>query len=85
MTVVMQPARRCSSAPLEKRLAVGQELCSEVLRIFLQTVFTRLRRRARRTFEARKAYCGAVSFSQRRGGSMDLDPFETRDLRIPHV
>jgi hypothetical protein len=59
---------------LRYRLAFDQELCSEVLRIFVQTVFTSLRRRARKTLPARKAYCGAVTFLQRSGGSINLNP-----------
>ena len=59
---------------LRYRLAFDQELCSEVLRIFVQSVFTSLRRRARRTLHVRKAYCGAVTFLQRSGGSINLNP-----------
>jgi hypothetical protein len=60
--------------PLRYRLAFDQQLCSEVLRIFVQTVFTSLRRRARKILQGRKAYCGAVSFLQRGGGSINLNP-----------
>ena len=59
---------------LRYRLAFDQQLCSEVLRIFVQTVFTSLRRRARKTLQGRKAYCGAVTFLQRSGGSINLNP-----------
>jgi hypothetical protein len=41
---------------LRYRLAFDHELCSEVLRIFVQTVFTSLRRRARKILPVRKAY-----------------------------
>jgi hypothetical protein len=59
---------------LRYRLAFDQELCSEVLRIFVQSVFTSLRRRARKTLQVRKAYSGAVTFLQRSGGSINLNP-----------
>jgi hypothetical protein len=59
---------------LRTRLAFDQQLCSEVLRIFVQSVFTSLRRRARKTLQVRKAYCGAVTFLQRSGGSINLNP-----------
>ena len=52
---------------LHYRLAFDQQLCSEVLRIFVQTVFTSIRRRARKTLQMRKAYCGAVTLLQRSG------------------
>jgi hypothetical protein len=59
---------------LRYRIAFDQELCSEVLRIFVQSVFTSLRRRARKKLQVRKAYCGAVTFLQRSGGSINLNP-----------
>jgi hypothetical protein len=59
---------------LRYRLAFDQELCSEVLRIFIHAVFSSLKRRARRTLRMRKAYCGAVTFLQRAGGSINLNP-----------
>jgi hypothetical protein len=59
---------------LRYRLAFDQELCSGVLRIFVQAVFTSLRWRARKTLQVRKAYCGAVTFLQRSGGSINLNP-----------
>jgi hypothetical protein len=62
------------SFALRYRLAFDQELCSGVLRIFVQTVFTSLRRRTRKTLQGRKAYCGAVTFLQRSGGSINLNP-----------
>ena len=59
---------------LRYRLAFDQELCSEVLRIFIHAVFSSLKRRARRKLPMRKAYCGAVTFLQRAGGSINLNP-----------
>ena len=59
---------------LRYRLAFDQELCSEVLRIFIQTVFSSLKRRARRKLPIRNASCGAVTFLQRAGGSINLNP-----------
>jgi hypothetical protein len=59
---------------LRYRLAFDQALCSEVLRIFVQSVFTSLKRRARKNLQVRKAYCGAVTFLQRSGGSINLNP-----------
>ena len=59
---------------LRYRLAFDQELCSQVLRIFVQTVFSSLKRRARKTIQMRKAYCGSVTFLQRAGGSINLNP-----------
>ena len=59
---------------LRYRLAFDQELCSQVLRIFVQTVFSSLKRRARKIFQMRKAYCGSVTFLQRSGGSINLNP-----------
>ena len=59
---------------LRYRLAFDQELCSGVLRIFVHSVFSSLKRRARKNLQMRKAYCGAVSFLQRSGGSINLNP-----------
>ena len=44
-----------------------------VLRIFVQTVFSSLRRRARQCRGIRKAKCGGVTFVQRFGGAINLD------------
>jgi hypothetical protein len=60
--------------PLRYRLAFDAELCNEVLRIFIQAIFSSLRRRARRKLPMRKAYCGSVTFLQRAGGSINLNP-----------
>jgi len=59
---------------LRYRLAFDQKLCSQVLRIFVQTVFSSLKRRARKSLQVRKAYCGSVTFLQRAGGSINLNP-----------
>ena len=59
---------------LRYRAAFDQKLYSAVLRIFAQSVFTSLKRRARKTLRVRKAYCGAVTFVQRGGGSINLNP-----------
>jgi len=59
---------------LRTRLAFDQTLCSEVLRIFMQSVFTSLRRRARKTLASTRLYCGSVCFLQRSGGSINLNP-----------
>jgi hypothetical protein len=59
---------------LRYRLAFDQELSSQVLRIFVQTVFSSLKRRARKILQMRRAYCGSVTFLQRAGGSINLNP-----------
>jgi hypothetical protein len=71
------PVRQYVLSPpfdLRYRLAFDQALCSEVLRIFVQSVFTSHRGRARKILQMRKAYCGAVTFLQRSGGSINLSP-----------
>jgi hypothetical protein len=59
---------------LRTRLAFDQTLCSEVLRIFMQSVFSSLRQRARKTLTATWLHCGSVCFLQRSGGSINLNP-----------
>ena len=59
---------------LRYRMAFDQKLCSQVRRIFVQTVFCSLRRRARKSLQMRQAYCGSVTFLQRAGGSINLNP-----------
>jgi hypothetical protein len=59
---------------LRTRLAFDQTLCSEVLRIFMQAVFASLKRRARKKLTATRVYCGSVTFLQRSGGSINLNP-----------
>jgi len=60
--------------PLRTRLAFDQTLCSDVLRIFMQSVFTSLRRRARKKLMATRLHCGSVCFVQRSGGAINLNP-----------
>ena len=64
---------------LRPRLAFDQMLCSEVLRIFMQSVFTSLRRRARKTLTATWLHCGSVCFLQRSGGPIN----QRGDRRAP--
>ena len=59
---------------LRIRLAFDQTLCSDVLRIFMQSVFSSLRQRARKTLTATWLHCGSVCFLQRSGGSINLNP-----------
>jgi hypothetical protein len=40
----------------------------------VRTVFSSLKRRARKILQMRKAYCGSVTFLQRSGGSINLNP-----------
>ena len=58
---------------LRYRLAYDSQLVSEVLRIFIQVVFSSLRRRARKRVGIQKGPCGAVTFVQRFGGSLNLN------------
>ena len=44
-----------------------------MLRIFVQVVFSSLRRRARKRTGIQKGQCGAVTFVQRFGGSLNLN------------
>ncbi len=46
---------------------------SEVLRIFVQVVFSSLRQRAQKLAGIQKGQCGAVTFVQRFGGSLNLN------------
>jgi hypothetical protein len=59
---------------LRTRVAFDQALCSEVLRIFMRSAFTSLRRRARKTITATWLHCGSVCFLQRSGGAINLNP-----------
>ena len=58
---------------LRYRLAYDSKLLSEVLRIFIQVVFSSLRCRARKHAGIQKSQCGAVTFVQRFGGSINLN------------
>ena len=50
---------------LRYKLPYDARLTSEVLNLFLRTVFTSLRRRARNLWGVQRAQCGAVTFVQR--------------------
>jgi hypothetical protein len=58
---------------LRYRLAYDSKLVKDVLCIFVQTVFSSLRRRARQYRGIRKAQCGGVTFVQRFGGAINLN------------
>ena len=58
---------------LRYRLAFDSSLVRDVLRIFIRAVSSSLRRRARKHARIRKPQCGAVTFVQRFGGSINLD------------
>jgi hypothetical protein len=58
---------------LRYRLAYDSKLLSDVLHIFIQAVFSSLRRRARDYSRIRKAKCGGVTFVQRFGGAINLN------------
>jgi hypothetical protein len=58
---------------LRYRLAYDSGLLRDVLHIFIQEVFSSLRRRARKQHGIRKAKCGGVTFVQRFGGSINLN------------
>jgi hypothetical protein len=55
------------------RLAYDAKLTREVLRIFVQSLFSSLRRRARQRYGIRNTECGAVTFVQRFGGAINLN------------
>jgi hypothetical protein len=54
------------------RLAYDSGLVRDVLHIFIQTIFSSLRRRARQYWGIVKSKCGAVTFAQRFGGAINL-------------
>jgi len=58
---------------LRYRLAYDSSLVKDVLHIFIQAVFTSLRRRARRQRGIRGGKCGAVTFVRRFGGALNLN------------
>jgi hypothetical protein len=58
---------------LRYRLAYDSGLMRDVLHIFIQTVFSSLRRRAKKQSGIRKAKCGGVTFVQRFGGAINLN------------
>jgi hypothetical protein len=57
---------------LRYRLAYDSGLARDVLQIFIRTVFSSLRRRAKKQSGIRKARCGGVTFVQRFGGALKL-------------
>ena len=59
---------------LRYRLAYDSCLLGEVLRIFVRAVFASIRRRAGIPASDRRARCGAVSFVQRFGDALRLNP-----------
>lgn len=58
---------------LRYRLAYDSGLVRDVLKIFIQTIFSSLRRRTRRYGGIRKAKGGGVTFVQRFGGAINLN------------
>jgi putative transposase len=58
---------------LRYRLTYDSDLITDVLDIFIKTVFASLIRRAAEFGAVRKAQCGAVSFIQRFGSALDLN------------
>jgi hypothetical protein len=58
---------------LRYRLAYDSRLVRDVLHIFIRAIFSSLRQRARKHAEIRAAQCGAVTFVQRFGGSINLN------------
>jgi len=59
--------------PLRYRIAYDRELCSEVLGVFLRTVFGSLRRRAKEELGVTDGQSGSVSTLQRFGGAINLN------------
>jgi len=59
---------------LRYRLAYDASLLSDVMQIFVRTVFASIRRRARIPASNRKSRCGAVTFIQRFSDALNLDP-----------
>ncbi len=59
--------------PLRYRLAYDSGLVRDVIHILIQTVFSSLRRHAKKQYGIRKAKCGSVTFVQRFGGAINLN------------
>jgi hypothetical protein len=59
---------------LRYRMAFDAALTTEVLRVFLRAVFASLRRRARYDGAQGRLQCGAVTFIQRAGDALNLNP-----------
>jgi hypothetical protein len=58
---------------LRYRMAFDSKLTADILRIFVRRIFASLRRRARRHRRLDDPRCGAVTFIQRFGGSLNLN------------
>ena len=59
--------------PLRFRMAYDASFTSEMMRIFVRTVFASLRRRARKYKKMPRVECGAVTFVQRFGDALNLN------------
>jgi len=59
---------------LRYRLAYDSSLVTEVLQVFVRSVFTSIRRRAGIPASNRRSRCGAVVFIQRFSDALNLDP-----------
>jgi hypothetical protein len=67
---------------LRYSLAYDSGLVRDVLYIFIRTVFSSLRRRARQYSAIRKAKCGAVTFVQCFGGAINLKMLITAFVQL---
>ncbi len=73
--------------PLRYCCAYDRALTSQVLRAFLRSLFAELRRRVRQHWGVHAEQCGAVTFLQRFGSALNLNPhFHTlaRDGASPY-
>jgi hypothetical protein len=59
---------------LRYRMAYDAGLTTDVLNVFIRSLFGELRRRAREQCGIRAAQCGAVTFVQRFGDALNLNP-----------
>src|SRR5256885_15257898 len=55
-------------------MAYDARLTSDVLTVFIRTLFGELRRRAHQLFGLRSSQCGAVTFVQRWGDALNCNP-----------
>lgn len=58
---------------LRYKLAYDSQLAAEVLQLFVRSVFTSLRRRARHKYGRARYECGSVTFVQRFGDALNLN------------
>ncbi|MBN2242943.1 MAG: hypothetical protein JW793_09665, partial [Acidobacteria bacterium] len=58
---------------LRYRLAYDSGLVRDVLRIFIQSVFSSLRRRAKKQHGIRRTECGEETFVQRFGSAINMN------------